>query len=117
MKDFLKRCKLSPFGIAALAGILDLAGGLTSVIADIVWLVYDTAIKSGEMFHNPIYVVILVLLVIGGLLLASGIYFIMKCWVKYQTSGLEGHERRVMMCEKEKQCHTKRLKEINLHKK
>ncbi len=93
----LKKLKASPFGIAALAAILDLTGGLTSVIADIIWLVYDTAIKNpGEMLHHPVYIVILVMLIIGAILLSAGIYYTIKCFRKYITCGLEKHERKII---------------------
>lgn len=86
----------SPFGIAAIAGVMDLTGGLIATISDIAWLVFDTMIKTNEMgTHYMVYGSILIGLIWAAIHLTGGLLFTLYCYKKYKDNGLESHERKL----------------------
>lgn len=83
-----EKIKHSPFIIAGLIGFMDLSGGALSAIADIVWLVFDTAIKTDELMHYPlVYGGILISLIIAALILLSGAILTVFVIVKFANDG------------------------------
>lgn len=88
----------SPFGIAAVAGVCDLVGGTVATLTDIYWLVFDTMIKTSEMSVHPIaYGSMLAGLIIAAVHLLFGLVFTIACYRRYKMSGLESHERKLVI--------------------
>lgn len=80
---------LSPFGMAALAGIIGLVASLTAIISDLVWLL-------GDITHNTAYgyhIIVLVGLSTSGLLSGIAVIATVKCYRLYVNDGLEHKER------------------------
>ncbi len=110
----LKNLLKSPFGIAAVAGVLDLTGGFIATISDIYWLVFDVVIKTDEITrHTLAYGSILGGLIFAAISLAGGLIFTILCYKKYKESGLESHDRKLVINHlKEVKC-SNNFKKIN----
>ncbi len=69
--------------------VLGCLSGITALIGDLFWLLFDTMIKTNDfMLHPFAYSTIGMLLLLGILLLLYGL-------IRYHFSGLEMYERKV----------------------